>query len=84
MTSHADAKDYGFQHTTNEDEDAVFTVIGITAIMQPVEIKEWKQTYEDDPKLYLAIQQLQQGMAYGQFSLPLKGCWEPKKMINRS
>ena len=51
----------------NEEEDVVFALTGIIVTMQPIEIKEWKQAYEDDLKLKVALQQLRQGKAFEQF-----------------
>ena len=66
-TSDADGEDRGRQWTMNEEEDTVFALIGIIVTMQPKEIKKWKQAYEDDTKLNVAIQHLWQGKAFEQF-----------------
>ena len=41
-TSNANAEDRGLQLTTNEEEDVILALMGITITMQPIEIREWK------------------------------------------
>ena len=52
----SDARDCELPQTIKEGKDVVFALMEITIMMHPTKLKEWKQAYENDPNLKLAIQ----------------------------